>query len=599
MLLLPSAALRRSPLPEPEPDEPITSPAAAPPAMVERGASTESGACGSGSRGSPLKRRPSLVRRSKFFMEHESGAMLDNVYEVEPKPLGEGGFGTVWRAHMRGADKVVRAVKAVRKKSAATDVMVQEEVSILRSLDHPYICRVFETFDGPKFTYLVMELVDGQELFDYIQQASVANLLSEDFAARIMWQVFSALQYCHGLSVVHRDLKPENIMVQRVSAHGSVAQLEIKLIDFGLAACWTRASRPASGSLVGTCCYSAPEARFGDSANPSSDMWSAGMVLHTLLVGGLPEEDPSVGAGQLALAGPAYAGVSPGAKELMAGLLRTDPRQRLTAAEAGSCAWLRGEARAVASPERIANTMSAFTSFYRSNMLRRAVLTALAMQLADQQIADLHEQFLLMDADGNGRISRAELAKSVEHACPGEYEDVASWVESVFDSVDTDGSDEIEYTEWLAAAHHEGEVRSDQAIHAAFRVFDLDCSGKISVNEIARITSDTPADVANFLPEYDANGDGEIDFQEFRDLILRAPPLLSPAISCDSLQVKQPRPMSAPVSAVSRVLRATMARRSSTGCLGPENPSAGGDAARGALWQSQAHPVPSTMIVSV
>jgi len=162
-------------------------------------------------------------------------------------------------------------------------------------------------------------------------------------------------------------------------------------------------------------------------------------------------------------------------------------------------------------------------------MLRRAVLTALAIQLANQHTADLRAQFLSADGDGNGRISRSELASSIAGgamAAPEGVQDVQAWVESVFDSVDTDGSDEIEYTEWLAAALHEGEVRSDQAIKAAFRVFDVDGSGKISQQEIARVTAQAPADIANLMPQVDLDGDGEVSFEEFRTLIRKSPALM-------------------------------------------------------------------------
>jgi len=286
--------------------------------------------------------------------------------------------------------------------------------------------------------------------------------------------------------------------------------------------------------------------------------------------------------------------------------------------------WLHGEASHAASPEQIAETMKAFTSFYRSNMLRRAFLTGLAMQLADQQIVDLHEQFLSMDEDGNGRISRKELANAITLQNPGHTIDVANWVESVFESVDTDGSDEIEYTEYLAAAHHEGEVRSDQAIHAAFRVFDVDCSGKISVEEICRITADAPADIAGLLAENDLNGDGEIDFEEFRDLILRAPPLFSPSVSTDSVGKldsrgsrlshgsrvsrggRLDRPGRAPGSVIARLFEARWQRRPSESdatCQGL--PAEGAAAKRDPLsptWRDKAaHDVhrPQRMIMSI
>jgi len=462
------------------------------------------------------------VRRSRFFLEHKEGSeSIHDTYEIEKKPVGEGGFGTVCRAYMRGADSVVRAVKTVRKKSAASETMVNEEVAILRSLDHPYICRLFETFSGHKCVYLVMEFVDGQELFEYISDS--AQLLDEAFAARVMRQVFSALHYCHGRKVVHRDLKPENIMVLREPPTSpKVHAPEVKLIDFGLAACYARKTRPASGSVAGTYVYLAPETQRGAPAHPASDLWSCGMVLHALLAGDLPGEGVRRGERPLDLSGEQYAGLSAKAKELLTGLIRIDAAKRFTAADAGASAWLREKVKQ-ASHAQISKTMKAFSAFHKSSMLRRAVLTALAMQLADQQVVDLQTQFLSIDGDKNGTISRDELAMSIVNASGGFKEDVQSWVESVFASIDTDGSEEIEYTEWLAAALHEGSVRSEQAMRAAFRVFDQDGSGKISQHEVARIIMQAPDDIAILFPQFDLNGDGELDFEEFRALTLQWP----------------------------------------------------------------------------
>lgn len=475
----------------------------------------------------------SSCRRSRFFLEHnDSVALLNDVYEVETQPLGAGGFGTVSRARLRGADSVVRAVKAIPKRNVATESMVQDEIAILRSLDHPYICRLFETFHESKCIYLVMEYVDGQELFDYIQQSFLGNqLLNEDFTARVMHQVFSALHYCHCRAVVHRDLKPENIMVRRVVVD-SPHQPEIKLIDFGLAACYTRPSRPASGSIVGTFSYLAPEVCYSENIHPASDLWSAGMVLHTLLVGFLPPEDVRIGEEPLDMRLVEYSDISATAKELLAGLLQPDPDCRLTAAEAGVCAWFK-EARASRAPQQVAKTMDAFTSFHQITRLHRAVLTALAMQLADQQVLELQRHFLSADGDKNGRVSRDELASHIARGSPGFVEDVMGWVESIFDSVDTDGSDEIEYTEWVAAALHEGTIRCDQAIRAAFRVFDTDGSGKISQHEIARITMQSPSDIACLMPQVDLDGDGELNFEEFRELIRSSLSLSSPSAIAD------------------------------------------------------------------
>jgi len=191
------------------------------------------------------------VQRTRFFIAHNSSTRLEDSYDISPTPLGEGGFGSVWKARLRGVDDVVRAVKAVPKSNLKVEELVKQEVLILRALDHPHICRLFETFESKRIVYLVMEHVDGQELFEYINgvaTAAKAGVVGDgNFARSVGRQVFSALRYCHDRSVVHRDLKPENIMVKHPAPGRQAWEVEVKLIDFGLATLWSRsASTPWS-----------------------------------------------------------------------------------------------------------------------------------------------------------------------------------------------------------------------------------------------------------------------------------------------------------------------------------------------------------------
>ena len=100
-----------------------------------------------------------------------------------------------------------------------------QEVSILTRLDHPNIVKYYETYVDEKYIYLVMEYIDGGELFDKIAQQE-NQVFSEEMAAAFMRKLFSALNHMHAQGVVHRDIKPENIMLTKSD--------ELKLIDFGL-----------------------------------------------------------------------------------------------------------------------------------------------------------------------------------------------------------------------------------------------------------------------------------------------------------------------------------------------------------------------------
>lgn len=463
-----------------------------------------------------------------MFLEHKSEreAKLEEVYEVEERIVGRGGFGTVRKARLRTAPAVVRAVKTVWKRNLKAQHLVRQEIDILRTLDHPCICRLYETFEDEKAIYLVMEFIDGRELFDEIVES---EFLAEGQAAMIMRQVFSALQYCHARNVVHRDLKPDNLMVQRMEGESPLQKEgllapEVKLIDFGLAVITTKPAmrRSTTGStMLGTADYMAPEVRSRQGAcRPSSDVWSAGMVLHALLVGALPDFDMMDEEEPLAFSHAQYARVSEVAKDLLRGLLQVDPAKRLTAIMAASHPFLR-QVDDACSPgsDCLAATLGSFACFHKASKLRRAALTAVAMQLTSHQLQHLRAQFMQIDTDGNGRISKEELAMSIALCAPGgNTESVHCFVEMVFDSLDTDGSQEIDYTEWLAAALEEGAYRSEEALRAAFRVFDTDGDGVIDNAELGKLLAESPEEIAALLPQFDANGDGVLDFEEFKNI---------------------------------------------------------------------------------
>jgi calcium-dependent protein kinase len=294
------------------------------------------------------------------------------------------------------------------------------------------------------------------------------------------------------------------------------------LIDFGLAtiveASHSPGSKPSEG-IAGTHIYQAPEARQGETC-AASDMWSAGLILHILLVGHLPQPDVLSGLLSFSCLDEQYMHVSPSARVLLGGLLEREVVHRIDANAALAQIW----SLATGNDQHLdggVDVNSALTLFHKSNKLRQAALTVVATQAASKSLDKLEEQFLEADVDGNGYLSRQELEDFVRQS--GICVDAAGFVEHVFDSIDTDGSGQIEYTEWLAAVLDLTTIDSKTAMRAAFNVFDCDRNGKISLSEIERIVLEASDDIASLLPEFDADGDGELNFEEFEQLLSRAP----------------------------------------------------------------------------
>ncbi|KAJ5825258.1 hypothetical protein N7474_002396 [Penicillium riverlandense] len=153
---------------------------------------------------------------------------------------------------------------------------IEREVVIMKLIEHPNVISLYDVWENRGELYLVLEYVEGGELFDYV---SNNGPLPEEEAVRLFRQIIAGLGYCHRFNICHRDLKPENILLD---AHHNV-----KLADFGMAAL-----QPA-GHWLNTSCgsphYAAPEIIYGRKyRGDRADMWSCGIILYALLTGYLP-----------------------------------------------------------------------------------------------------------------------------------------------------------------------------------------------------------------------------------------------------------------------------------------------------------------------
>ncbi|MFD0505688.1 protein kinase [Streptomyces chiangmaiensis] len=207
--------------------------------------------------------------------------LLEDRYQLE-EPLGRGAMGEVWRAADHVLNRTV-AVKVLRGDDAAALERFRMEAQTAGSLSHPNVVGVYDFGSHQGRPYLVMELVDGWNLS---QERSVYGVLAPREAAGIAAQMAAGLAAAHRQGVIHRDVKPANVML--------TTERTVKLTDFGIArfADATAGTITATGKIVGSAAYLAPERALGDSAQPASDVYSLGCVLYELLTGRPPSAAP-------------------------------------------------------------------------------------------------------------------------------------------------------------------------------------------------------------------------------------------------------------------------------------------------------------------
>ncbi|XP_064945264.1 CBL-interacting protein kinase 1-like isoform X1 [Musa acuminata AAA Group] len=253
------------------------------------------------------------------------------------RTLGEGNFGKVKYARnvVTGQAFAVKILDRKRIQSLKIDDQIKREIGTLKLLKHPNVVRLHEVSASKTKIYMVLEYVNGGELFDKI---SLKGKLSEKEGRRLFQQLIDAVSYCHDKGVYHRDLKPENVLVD--------AKGNIKVSDFGLSAL---PQHLGNDGLLHTTCgspnYIAPEIlsnRGYDGAR--SDIWSCGVILYVILTGYLPFDDRNLAVlYQKIVRGdtkiPRW--LSPGAQNILRRILDPNPVTRMNVAGIKADDWFK------------------------------------------------------------------------------------------------------------------------------------------------------------------------------------------------------------------------------------------------------------------
>ena len=234
--------------------------------------------------------------------------------------LGRGGMGAVYRCRALDSGEEV-AVKVLPREVGEGEVRFitrfQREASIMASLDHPAIVKVFESGETPGgLLYFTMEHVDGENVAAMIR---TAGRLPQDQAVFIITTVCEAMVFAHAAGLVHRDIKPSNIMVDRRG--------RVKIADFGLAKSNDLEALTRSGLTVGTPEFVAPECYVrGIEVDGRADVYSAGVTLYQMLTGAIPR-------GAFRPPGSLVKGLLPGLDDVVHKALRVDRERRFQTAE--------------------------------------------------------------------------------------------------------------------------------------------------------------------------------------------------------------------------------------------------------------------------
>jgi len=270
---------------------------------------------------------------------------IDHNYDIGEE-IGRGAFSVVKRARHRRTG-VDYAVKFIEKKLVDKQdlILLGREIEIMKKLDHSNVLKLQEVYETDEIIGLVMELVNGGELFYKIVEK---GNYSEKDAAKIVGQMIKGVMYLHGEGIAHRDLKPENLLCA-TDTREEFKPFRVVIADFGLSKAFDGGEDLTTS--CGTPDYVAPEVITAEGVyDKSVDMWSCGVITYVLLCG----FSPFLSSNQTGLfekimkaeydfPDPEWTHISETAKDFIKKLLVKDPQIRYTASQCLQHPWLNGE----------------------------------------------------------------------------------------------------------------------------------------------------------------------------------------------------------------------------------------------------------------
>ena len=378
-------------------------------------------------------------------------------------------------------------------------------------------------------------MCEGGELDDrIIKKIEEEKIYSEKEAAKIFKKIIQAIAYLHSNGICHRNLKPDNILFLSEKNDS-----DIKLINFSLSKIYSfgkykndknleieeeKENKTRMNKLVGNAYFISPEMINGN-YNEKCDIWSAGIILYFLLSGeppfnGMNNEEVYSKIKEIKFNFPdkEWNNISNEAKDLIKKMICNE-NERLSAVQVLEHDWIKH--CAPNSNGLLTNiNIQCFKIYKNIHKIKRAIYTFIALRLNDEDTKNLKKLFKLFDIDHDGRITLNEMKNAFIKLNVKDYENE---IENIFNSIDTDKNGIIDYTEFLSASiNGNNEIISKKTLKDTFKLLDKDNSGKISKNnmiKVLKLENLNEKIVDNYIKKYDINKDGEIDYNEFLDMM--------------------------------------------------------------------------------
>jgi calcium-dependent protein kinase len=324
--------------------------------------------------------------------------------------LGNGAFGKVRLFCDKNCSDLKYAIKTIKKEQMSKELycFLIDEVNIISELDHPNIVKYYESYEDDNYLNIVMEYLEGNDLFKLISSRK-SNKFTEKDMAEIITNLFKALSYIHK-NIVHRDIKPENILFSDDESLGT-----LKIIDFGL----STGLKSDNKYRVGSPYYMAPEIINGNFCC-KTDVWSVGVILYVMLTGNFPfhakkyeEVFEKILNKPFEIKHLKNSKCSLQAIDLISKLLIKNTEERFSIEEALSHDWFsyckdNREILHNGFDEEIINSLK---SFAIKNLFQKEVMFYIAKLSKEEEIQKLKNVFINLDTNNTGTLDIVEIKK--------------------------------------------------------------------------------------------------------------------------------------------------------------------------------------------
>lgn len=489
------------------------------------------------------------IKKEEIFIEEDNNSnskkinidvkasMLVSLIKKDPKEdyiiekkLGEGGYGMVWRVKNKKS-KLIRAMKKIKRYSNNIEDFneTKNEIETLKKMDHPNIVKIFDYYMDDDYYYLITEFCENGELYKKIIENK--NGFDESSVAYIMYQIFSAVNYCHStLNIIHRDLKPENILIDSFDKNKNL--YNIKIIDFGTAKIYDKNKKEKN--IIGSLYYIAPEV-LEKNYNEKCDIWSCGVILYILLTGTLPFKGEglslleNIKKGSYSLSKPQFDIISCHAKNLIQKCLEKNPEKRISANVALSHKFFEiyntNLLFSNVSNDKLNEILQNLINYKPKNKLQEISIAYIVHNFQSiDDIKDINKVFMSLNKSNTGKLTKKEMLYGLSKFNFKNKITLKKTVDDLFLNMDNDNNGYIEFEEFQRAGLNKNLLLSDNVLNFIFKFLDKDGSGEISLEELKTVFAIKNDDESikylnNIMNTIDTDNNGEISFKEFKQMM--------------------------------------------------------------------------------